>query len=53
MKFGEHFSFRVVNVHAKFRHIDVFWKSCTNFITTFVLGSNWPAIDFQTAQNAG
>ncbi len=31
---------RVMNVHAKFRHINVFWKGGTHFFTALVLGSN-------------
>ncbi len=32
LKFGEYFSFRVMNVHAKFQHRDVFWKGCTKIV---------------------
>ncbi len=28
---SDFFSFRVMNVHVQFWHIDVFWKGCTHF----------------------
>ncbi len=37
LELGDYFSFMVVNVHAKFQHIDEFWKGCIK-MTDFVLG---------------
>lgn len=35
LKLGERSSFRVMNVHAVFRHIDVFWKGfCVGVMLT-------------------
>ncbi len=45
------FSFRVMNVHAKFRH-NVFWKGCTHFVVTLCFGSYWHAlVSLQFAKN--
>lgn len=33
------FTYSGMNVHAKFRHTDVFCEGCTNFVRTFVMGS--------------
>ncbi len=38
------YSFKVMNVHAKFQHVDVFCKGCKHLVTSVLLGSDWRTI---------